>query len=140
MQLKILFFSIKEVDVGIVADVGTMARMGKIIGNHSLYRELCFSGRNFNASEALQLGLISRIFKNQQEMKEETLKIAIDIASKSPIAVCGIKEMANYAFDHSVQECQNHVALWNSIMLQAKDPMEAASANLQKKKPNFSKL
>jgi delta(3,5)-delta(2,4)-dienoyl-CoA isomerase len=42
---KDAFFSVKEIDVGLAADVGTLQRLPKIIGNGSLVRELCFTGR-----------------------------------------------------------------------------------------------
>ena len=45
-------FSIKEVDIGICADLGTIQRFQKIIGNDSLFRELAFTGRYFDAAEA----------------------------------------------------------------------------------------
>jgi delta(3,5)-delta(2,4)-dienoyl-CoA isomerase len=52
------FFSIKEVDVGLAADVGTLQRMPKAVGNDSLFRELAYTGRRFDAQEAKKLGFI----------------------------------------------------------------------------------
>lgn len=55
------WFTIKEVDIGLAADVGALQRCSKIIGNQSLVRELCFTGRNFDSKEALACGFVSRV-------------------------------------------------------------------------------
>lgn len=59
------FFQIKEVDIGLAADVGTLQRFPKIVGSDSLVRELVYTARKYPASEALQSGFISRIFDNE---------------------------------------------------------------------------
>ena len=137
---KNAFFSIKEVDVGLVADLGTHSRISKITGNEGLIRELAMTGRNFDAKEALSFGLVSKICENNDELYKNALETAKAIASKSPVAIRGVKRMCNYALDHSVSDCQDYVAVWNSAMLQSKDPMIAAMAYMQKKQPKFSKL
>lgn len=57
-------FTIKEVDIGICADIGTTQRIPLICGNDSLFRELSYTGRFFDASEALRLGLVSKVVKD----------------------------------------------------------------------------
>lgn len=59
------YFQIKEVDIGLAADVGTLQRFPKIVGSDSLARELIYTARKYSASEALQSGFISRIFDNE---------------------------------------------------------------------------
>ena len=74
------YFCVKEVDVGLAADVGTLQRLPKIVGNDSLVRELCYTARNFYAEEAKEIGLVSRVFTTAEEMHEEAVKVAADIS------------------------------------------------------------
>ena len=62
------FFSVKEVDVGLAADIGTLQRLPKIVANHSWVREICFSARNFSASEAAKYGLLGQVFGTKEEL------------------------------------------------------------------------
>ena len=65
---KDAFFSIKEVDVGLAADVGTLQRMPKIVGNEGLVRELAYTARHFSAQEALQFGFVTRVLDSRELM------------------------------------------------------------------------
>ena len=93
---------LQEVDVGLAADIGTLARLPKITGNQSLASELAFTARPFGVSEALAVGLISRAVDGG---RDEVVKAALDtaalIAEKSPIAVLGTKRLLLHARDHS---------------------------------------
>lgn len=60
------WFQIKEVDLGMAADVGTLQRMPKVIGSESLIKELAFTGRKMLAPEALQVGFVNHIAENQE--------------------------------------------------------------------------
>ncbi len=112
------FFSIKEVDVGLAADVGTLQRMPKIVGNEGFVRELAYTARRFDAKEAFERGFITRVL----ECKDATLKAALEtaevIASKSPVAVVGTKRFLVHARDHTVQEGLEYAANWNMVMLE----------------------
>ena len=48
----------QEVELGIAADLGTLQRFPKIIGNDSLCRELVYTGRKFTAAEAKDIGFV----------------------------------------------------------------------------------
>ncbi|XP_041354116.1 delta(3,5)-Delta(2,4)-dienoyl-CoA isomerase, mitochondrial-like isoform X2 [Gigantopelta aegis] len=134
------WFQIKEIDVGLAADVGTLQRFPKIVGNDSLTRELAYTARKFYADEAKQMGFISRIFPDKETMVQSALDVASLIASKSPVAVQGTKVSLVFSRDHSVPEGLEHIAMWNQAMLQSEDLMKAAMAQVQKKKATFSKL
>lgn len=134
------WFQIKEVDVGLAADVGTLQRFPKIVGNDSLVRELCFTARKFYSDEAKQMGFVSRIFQDKEAMMGGALDVASLIASKSPVAVQGSKISLVYSRDHGVQEGLDHVGLWNQSMLQSEDVMKSVMASMEKKQPTFSKL
>jgi len=130
------FFSIKEVEIGMTADVGTLQRLPKIIPD-GIMRELAYTGRSFEAVEAERIGLVNRYFENQEKMIEEVKKIAEKIASNSPLAVRGTKEMILYSRDHSVEEGLNYVATWNAAMLLSADIPETMLAKQEKRKPDF---
>lgn len=133
-------FSIKEVAVGLAADVGTLQRLPKIVGNHSLLRELALTGRDFSAAEAQALGMVSRVFESPEALNAGALELAQTIASHSPIAVTGTKRVLNYSRDHTVQEGLEYVANWNMAMLQSGDLLRALQASMAKEKPIFPAL
>ena len=134
------WFSIKEVDIGLAADVGTLQRMPKIIGNDSILRELVYTGRRFASQEALNIGFVSRVCKTQEELYKSAMDLAKSIASKSPVAVAGSKHNLIYSRDHSVNDSLNHMAIWNGSMLQTNDLEECMRASFMKQMPTFSKL
>jgi delta(3,5)-delta(2,4)-dienoyl-CoA isomerase len=134
------WFQIKEVDIGIVADVGTLQRLPKIVGNDSLVRELCFTARVLKAKESQEFGLVSKMFADKEAMLIGTLEVAALIASKSPIAVQGTKESLIYARDHSVDEALRQVRTMNQSMLQSEDVMKAITAAMTKEQPVYAKL
>ncbi|CCA67280.1 related to delta3,5-delta2,4-dienoyl-coa isomerase precursor [Serendipita indica DSM 11827] len=134
-------FSIKEVDVGLAADIGTLSRMPKIVGNMSLVREWAFSAKNFSADEALQVGFVSKVVQGgQNEVVAAAIETAKLIASKSPIAVLGTKHLLLHAQDHSVTESLEYTATWNQAMLQSDDTIQAFRAALSRTQPKFAPL
>ncbi|KAI8082759.1 ClpP/crotonase-like domain-containing protein [Halteromyces radiatus] len=137
---KDALFCVKEVDVGLAADVGTLQRLPKVMGNQSLVRELCLSARNLYAPEAFQHGLVSRVFDKHEEMIAEALKMGALIASKSPVAVLGTKHNLIYSRDHTVSEGLDYILTWNSAMLTTEDIPKSFEAFVTKEKPVFSKL
>ncbi|ALC49982.1 CG9577, partial [Drosophila busckii] len=135
------FFQVKEVDIGMAADVGSLQRLPKVIGSQSLARELCFTGRRFEAAEAQHCGLVSRTFDDKEAMLSGALALAEEIASKSPIAVQTTKESMVYSLEHTNQEGLDHIRLINKLHLQSEDFAQAVAAQLTKdEKPVFAKL
>ncbi|HET9823187.1 MAG TPA: crotonase/enoyl-CoA hydratase family protein [Burkholderiaceae bacterium] len=130
-------FSIREIDLGMVADVGTLQRLPRLVGSQGLVRELAYTGRTVDAAEARAIGLVDRVYDSREALVAGVREIAAAIAAKSPLAIRGIKEMLNYARDHSVADGLNHVATWNAAMLLSEDLMAAMTAAPQKKAPRF---
>ena len=133
-------FCVKETDIGLAADVGTLARLPKVLGLTSFVKEVAFSARPFSADDALKQGLVSRVLSSKHELVAEGLKLAELIASKSPVAVQGTKNILDYAWGRTVEENNNYVAVWNAGMLQSTDVERAMTSGLQKRKPTFEKL
>lgn len=130
------FFTIKEIDIGMVADVGTLQRLPKLVGQ-GITRELAYTGRKFDAVEAKDIGLVNRVFDNREALYAGVHALAADIAAKSPLSIRGTKEMLNHARDHSVADSLNYIATWNAAMLQSEDLLEAMTANMEKRAPVF---
>ncbi|MBB1074752.1 crotonase/enoyl-CoA hydratase family protein [Rhodoferax sp. 4810] len=129
-------FSIKEIDIGMTADVGTLQRLPKLIGE-GMARELAYTARKFGAEEALQMRLVNRVFDSREALSAGVREIATTIAAKSPLSIRGVKEMITYARDHSVADGLNYVATWNAAMLLSNDLQEAMMANMGKRAPEF---
>uniref|UniRef100_R4G4P5 Delta(3,5)-Delta(2,4)-dienoyl-CoA isomerase, mitochondrial n=3 Tax=Rhodnius TaxID=13248 RepID=R4G4P5_RHOPR len=134
-------FQVKEVGIGMAADVGTLQRLPRVVGSTSLVNELAFTARKLLASEAKECGLVNRVYKDKESMISEAMKVAEDISRKSPVAVQGTKRSLIYSRDHPVQESLNHIADWNQTMLQSEDFLNATVAEATKSSaPVFAKL
>lgn len=137
------WFQVKEVDIGLAADVGTLQRLPKVIGSRSLVNDLALTARKMYADEAKSCGLVSRVFVDKEAMVAGALEMAEEIAGRSPVAVQGTKVNLIYSRDHSVTEGLDYMATWNMSMLQTQDLMKSAQAAMEKKSPKtvtFSKL
>ncbi|MCO8168747.1 crotonase/enoyl-CoA hydratase family protein [Pseudomonas sp. 21LCFQ02] len=129
-------FAIREIDMGMAADVGTLQRLPRIIGD-GLLRELAYTGRTVDATEAERIGLVNRVFTDPAQLLEEVMALARQIAQKSPIAIEGTKRMIDYMRDHRINDGLEHVAIWNASMLQSPDLKLAMLAQMNKQKPVF---
>lgn len=123
-------FSIKEVDIGMTADVGTLQRLPKLISD-GMTRELAYTGRKMEAEEALGLGLVNQVYEDHEELLTGVMKIAGEISKKSPIAIRGTKEMLLYSRDHSVDDGLNYNASWNAGMLSMEDVLKSIEAQMK---------
>lgn len=130
-------FSIKEVDMGMAADVGTLQRLPRIIGDGML-RELAYTGRMVDAQEALRIGLVNRVYDDHAALLDGVFAIAGEIAAKSPVAVAGTKHMLSYMRDHRIDDGLDYIATWNAAMLQSEDLRVAVAAHMSKQQPTFA--
>jgi enoyl-CoA hydratase len=133
------YFTIKETELGMTADVGTLQRLPHLMPQ-GLIRELAYTGRNMPSSEAKECGFVNQVFADQEAMLAGVMNIAAKIAMHSPMAVAGCKEMINYTRDHSVTDSLTYMATWQSGMFQMPDVQEAMTAALQKRLPVYAEL
>ncbi len=129
-------FCIKEIDIGMTADVGTLQRLPRLVGE-GITRELAYTGRNFEAAEALSIGLVNKVYETREALYEGVHALATTIASKSPLSIRGTKEMITYARDHTVTDSLNYIATWNAAMLMSEDLSESMAASMSKRSPQF---
>ncbi len=130
------YFCVKEIDMGLVADLGTMQRLPKIIP-YGIAAEMAYTGRNVYGKEAKNIGLSNQVYIDKETMITEVTKIAESIAAKSPITIRGTKHILKYSRDHSVMEGLSYMQAWNAAMIFSDDLMEAFQATVQKRKPEF---
>ncbi|MBC8194323.1 MAG: crotonase/enoyl-CoA hydratase family protein [Acidimicrobiia bacterium] len=133
------FFCIQEINIGMTADVGTLQRLPKLIPE-GVCRELAYTGRRMPAAEAKAVGLVNEVFPGQEDLLEGVQAVAAEIASRSPLAVWGSKEMITYARDHSTADSLDHIATWQAGMFQPTDMLEAFAAKAEDRPAEFDNL
>ncbi len=151
-------FAVKEVDIGLAADIGTLARLPKAVGSLSWVKDVCLTARDFGAAEALAVGFVSQVHESKAAALAAAVKTAGFIASKSPVAVQGTKELLNHSRDHTVEDSTSplftlvclfprltiadlrYTGVWNAAALQTNDVGAALMSVMQKRKPTFEKL
>ena len=136
---KDAFFCIQEVNIGMAADIGTLQRLPRVIPEGKV-RELAYTGRRMPAEEALEAGLVNKVYESHEEMVSGLKEIAAVIASKSPLAVYGTKAILNFSRDHTIAEGLEYNALWSGAMLPQEDMAEAMMSNMEKRDPEFQDM
>ena len=136
---KDAFFCIQEVNIGMAADIGTLQRLPRVIPEGKV-RELAYTGRRMPAGEALEAGLVNKVYESHEEMVSGLKEMAAVIASKSPLAVYGTKAILNFSRDHTIAEGLEYNALWSGAMLPQEDMAEAMMSNIEKREPEFKDM
>lgn len=130
-------FSIHETKIAIVADVGTLQRITNVVSK-GVAREMAFTGCKLSAERAYHSGLVNDVFDDKDAMLARARELAAEIASFSPLAVQGTKEVLNYSDDHNLRDGLEFIALWNSGFLKSNDVKEAVTAFMEKREPTFT--
>jgi enoyl-CoA hydratase len=123
------FFTIQEINIAIVADVGTLQRIPSLLPQ-GLVRELAYTGRRFPAAEAAKWGFVNTVADSHEAALAAADAMAREIGAKSPLAITGIKQVLNYGRDHSIADGLEYVAVWNAGMLQGDDVPTAVQAQM----------
>ncbi|KAB7647505.1 crotonase/enoyl-CoA hydratase family protein [Polymorphobacter fuscus] len=133
------FFTIQEVNIAIVADVGTLQRIPYLLPQ-GLVRELAYTGRRFPAAEARQYGFVNSVAADHAAALVAADALAQQIAAKSPLVIAGIKQVLNEGRDLTIAQGLEYVAVWNSGMLQGEDVPNAVKAQMAKQPAVFADL
>lgn len=129
-------FGVRETRMGLVADVGTMQRLPRIISPGHV-AELVYTGADIDADRAAEIGLVNRVLPDTEALHKAARALAADIAANSPLVVQGAKAVLRAGEGRSVQEGLDYVAVWNSAFLLSDDLTEAIAAYIEKRPPNF---
>ena len=130
-------YSIREVKVGIVADMGSLGRLPYIIGS-GLTRELALTGRDIDAETALRYGLVSHVADDAAGVLDSAHATAAEIADNPPLVVRGTREVLNRAIEGPIYESNRYVATWNAGFLASSDMMEAIGSTLEKREARYT--
>ena len=129
-------FSVRETKIAMVADVGTLQRLPRVIGDGPA-RELIFTGRDIDAARARAIGLVNDLLPDVAALHARAREIAAEIAANSPLAVQGAKQVLGFAVRREVDAALDYVALWNSAFLHSDDLTEAMAAFMQRRAPQY---
>ncbi len=130
-------FSVRETKLAIVADVGTLQRLPKIVGPGRV-ADLVYTGRDVSADEAVDMGLVDRVYDDRAALEKGAAELAGQIADNSPLVVQGAKAVLRAGEGRSVADALDYVATWNAAMLESDDLQEAMQAFLEKRHPTFT--
>jgi len=130
-------FSVREVKVAIVADMGTLARLPQVVGDGHT-RELALTGKDIDAARAEKIGLVNDVFDDQDALLAAAKATARDIADQSPLAMAGVKEVLNFSRRSAEDESLKFVAVWNAAFLASRDLLAAVTAAMTKQKPTYT--
>ena len=133
------FFCIQEINIGMVADVGTLQRLPKLMPL-GVVKELAYTGRRLPAAKALGYGLINEVFDTQEAMLAAAFQCAQEIASKPPVAIWGTKQAVNYARDHSVDDSLRQMGWLQGAIWSNQHVRESIMAMKQKRATEFPAL
>ena len=129
-------FSVREVKLAMVADVGTLARLPAIVGQGHA-RLLALTGDDVDAARALRIGLVEDVFDTHALLFQAATDLALRVAANPPLVVQGVKQVLNAASERVAAESLRTVALWNAAFLPSHDLREAMAAFLEKRAPRF---
>jgi enoyl-CoA hydratase len=133
------FFCIQEINIGMVADVGTLQRLPKLIPM-AVAKELAYTGRRMGAEQALQHGLVNQVLPDAASALEAAMKAAAEIASKPPIAIAGTKQALHYARDHSTEDALKQMGWLQSGIWSNRHVQEAIAAFQTKRTGHYPEL
>jgi enoyl-CoA hydratase len=133
------FFCIQEINIGMVADVGTLQRLPKLLPM-ALVKELAYTGRRLSAEKALAHGLVNEVLPTPEATLAAAMQAAKEIASKPPVAIWGTKQVLHYARDHSTEDSLRHMGWLQGAIWSNANVREAISAMQEKREANFAAL
>ncbi|WP_096671685.1 enoyl-CoA hydratase-related protein [Polaromonas sp. AET17H-212] len=133
------FFCIQEINIGMVADVGTLQRLPKLVPL-AVVKELAYTGRRLSAARALGYGLVNEVFDSADALLAGALLCAKEIASKPPVAIWGTKQAIHYTRDHSVDDALKQMGWLQGAIWSNQHVREAVTAMKEKRAGQFAGL
>jgi len=129
-------FSVRETKIAIVADLGTLTRLPRVVSKgHAA--ELAYTGKDVDADRALRIGLVNDVLPDVDTLHKAAWGLAAEIAANSPLVVQGTKQVPKACEDRTVADGLDYVAAWNAGHLRSHDLVEAMTAFMEKRPPQF---
>ena len=133
------FFCVQEINIGMVADVGTLQRLPKLLPM-ALVKELAYTGRRLSAAKAAAHGLVNDVFDTPEACLAAALQCAQEIAAKPPVAIWGTKQVLHYARDHSVEDSLRQMGWVQGAIWSTRNVRESVAAMKDKRPGEFPPL
>jgi enoyl-CoA hydratase len=130
-------FSLREVKVGIVSDLGGLQRLPQLM-SHGWLRQMAFTGEDITAAQALSMGLVNATHATADAARTAALELAQRMAQNAPRVVEGIKHVLNAQTEEAVQKSLAHTLRLNASLFQTQDFMEAMMSAMQKRPGVFT--
>lgn len=136
---KNAYFSIHEIKLAMMADLGTLQRLPHLMPEGVL-RELAFTGDKLQSERAYQLGLVSAVLADADELNAHVKSVAGKIAGMSPLAIRASRQALRYARSHSVEDSLEMAAILQSAVFSDADVMKAVGAQKSGTPASYSDL
>ncbi len=133
------FFCIQEINIGMVADVGTLQRLPKLMP-FAVVKEMAYTGRRLPAARAMAYGLVNEVFDSADATLAAALQCAKEIAAKAPVAIWGTKQAVTYARDHSVEDSLRQMGWLQGTVWSNAHVRESIAAMKERRAGNFTPL
>lgn len=129
-------YSVRETKIAIVADMGSLQRLPRIIGQGHT-RELAFTGKDIGAERASAIGLVNEVFADKEALWAGAKKLAAEIANNPGLTVRGVKAVLDFGMRHGADGGLDYVAAWNSAFLASEDLGEAMASFMERRPPRY---
>ena len=133
------FFTVQEIHIGMMADLGVLQRLVKIVPQ-GVAREMAYTGERVGAERALQIGLVNAVLPDANAAIDHALALARSIAAKSPLAIAGSKLALNHARDHGTAAALQQMTLLQSAIFDTAEMALAIEAWKSKRGAEFAPL
>ena len=133
------FFTVQENHIGMMADVGVLQRLPKIVPQ-AVAREMAYTGERMSAERALAVGLVNAVLPTADAALQHALAMARSIAAKSPLAIAGSKLALNHARDHGTAAALQQMTLLQSAIFDTDEMALAIAAWKNKGAAQFRDL
>ena len=133
------FFSVQEIHIGMMADLGVLQRLVKIVPP-GVAREMAYTGERMSAERALAVGLVNAVLPDADALLARAMQLAQSIAAKSPLAIAGSKLALNHARDHGTAASLQQMTLLQSAIFDSAEMAIAIAAWKAKGVAEFAAL
>lgn len=133
------YFLLHEINIAMTADVGTFPRLTRLLPD-AVAREMAYLGTPLTADRAERLGFVNQVFEDHDALNAGAVKMARQIATKSPLAIWGTKEVMNYAQGRTDEDTLKFLATWQGGMFSKSDVGKAVKAQMSGSEAQFDDL
>lgn len=131
-------FSVRETRIGLVADVGTLQRLPKIL-NAGHVAELAYSAKDIDAARAEKIGLVNDVYDTAEAAYDAGMALANQIAANPPMAVRGTKFMLQQSETLTTEQSLLVNGMFTMMTsLRSNDLQESMLAFAEKRAPKYT--